>query len=185
LQKACKAFNNAIASYNISSLRSNVLNIVVTTALKKLNEKTYPATTDAETLFQYLITLNSPSKLAYVDIPKKIILYYFDHEYFNECLENLDCLMQHYAPKKDLLAFAIWKKARTYSEMANHQKEETARLSLNNKAITCYKTILMRYPEIEIYCSYAHEELAKIYRSLGEFSLANSHEKEIKKDLTD
>ncbi|MBN2143948.1 MAG: protein kinase [Candidatus Aureabacteria bacterium] len=182
LPNACKSFDYALSVYDIASLRSNVINVVVDTALKKVAEATMGSVSDAEYLFQYLIKLNSPWKLSYVEVPKKIILYYFDRGYYEKCLQSLDLLIRHYTPKKDLLAFATWKKARAYSEMARLQKEEAATRSYNEKAIDCYNTILTRYPEIEIYCSFAHEELAKIYRSMGEFVLANTHEKQVKRE---
>jgi len=180
IRDGCIAFDNAIKIDDIPSIRANVVNVVVNVSLSKLSRFTQSSAADAEELFRYLISLNVPYKLSYVELPKKILLYYFDAGDYQKCIQNLDRLKTHYSTQKDIVAFSLWKKGRAYIEL-NHLRKmsKDPKPDYISKAIQCFETVLSFYPEISIYNYFSCEELSFLYRQRGEFKRANQYEKKM------
>jgi serine/threonine protein kinase/tetratricopeptide (TPR) repeat protein len=178
LNNACLSFDEAMTIYNITSLRSNVIDTLLTFCREKIKKNDGRAMADVELLLKYLLKLNIPSRITFVDIPKNIVLYYFDHEEFEKSINNLDLIINYYQSRRDLVAFALWKKGRAYMELAGIDKNTTINEKYLKKAIYWFKQVLIQCPEVKFYNYYSNEELAKAYRAMGDFKIANEYEKQ-------
>jgi serine/threonine protein kinase/tetratricopeptide (TPR) repeat protein len=176
-QKAIADFNQAMTVYPLPSLGSNIVTALVDAARSCFVNPTPESVFEAEQIFQHLMLLNIPTKLAYVDILKKTFLYYYERKNFEKAIHNIDRMITHYAPKKDLLAFGVWKKGCAYFEMAKQHKDPDQSRVFLEKALDQFKKVLSDYSEIDIYYYYAHEEIARVYRALGDFTMAHAFER--------
>ncbi|EKD29141.1 MAG: putative serine/threonine protein kinase [uncultured bacterium] len=176
--KSFENFNEAIKLYNLPSLQSNIVDVVVNYCHEVLDELTAERIEKARLMMNYLISLNIPYKISFIDIPKTLLLFYFDNGQYAKTIEILDVLIEHYYFRKDVLAFALWKKGRCFHEMANLETGDK-KLSerYRKKAILCFNEILKKCPEIKIYVYFSYDELAKLYRSFGDYKKANDCQK--------
>ena len=178
LKEACRDFDEAKQVYDIPSLRSIVLSTLITFCRDKIKSGNSRSITESEVLLAYLLTQNVPSRITFVDIPKNIVLYYFDNGEYEKSIKNLDLLIQNYQSRRDVVAFALWKKGRAYMEMANAEKTASVKEQDLKKAIYWFKQVLVQCPEVRFYNYYATDELAGAYRANGDYKQAIEFEKQ-------
>ena len=181
IKKASACFQEAMEVYPVSSLYSNVVNTLVNFCRRKLKSRELTDLAMASSVYHYLMSLNVPSRIAFVDIPKSIILNYFDLEEYEKAEFHLREMIKDYSGRKDLVAFAYWKLGRVYMEMAGVGKGGKVDDKMVKKAIYSFKEVLIKCPEIRIYNYYALEEMAKASRAIGDFTQATEFEKAMSK----
>jgi serine/threonine protein kinase len=174
--EAFRNFNAAIKVYDIPSLRSNIVDTIVSTANERLKNPSPDNVADAEKILEYLLSLDVPSRITFVEIPKQIVRYYFADGRYEKAVKTLDFMIHYYSYRKDLLAFALWKKGRAYLELSEMPEQPKKKVeAYQKKAIGCYKQVLLKCPEIKTYVQSSCEDIAKIYRAMGDFLLANEY----------
>lgn len=135
----------------------------------------YPTAKMIEQVFLFNLEMALCHPILFVDIPKSLVLFFYDHQYYQDTIRLLDQMIKTYGYKRDLTAFCLWKKGNAYYEWARidpGRKEEYERLSIH-----FLNRIFEQFADISIYNLYACESLAKLYRSKNEFSKANEMEK--------
>lgn len=181
IQKAFTCFREAMEVYPVSSLYSNVVNALVNFCRKKLKTGELNDIAMASSVYHYLMSLDVPSRITFVDIPKGIILKYFDLEQYEKSALHLKEMIRNFSGRKDLVAFAYWKLGRVYMEISGAGKGGHLDEKMVKKAIYSFKEVLIKCPEIRIYNYYALEEMAKACRAVGDFTQATEFEKAMSK----
>ena len=181
IKKASACFREAMEVYPVSSLYSNVVNTLVNFCRKKLKTDELNDITMASSVYHYLMSLDVPSRITFVDIPKTIILKYFDLEQYEKSALHLKQMIRDFSGRNDLIAFAYWKLGRVYMEISGAGKGGKVDEKMVKKAIYSFKEVLIKCPEIRIYSYYALEEMAKACRAVGDFTQATEIEKSMSK----
>ncbi len=180
-RQAFICFREAMKVYPVSSLYSNVVNTLVNFCRKKLKTKELSDVAVASSVYHYLMSLNVSSRIIFVDIPKTIILRYFDLEQYDKAALHLKEMIRDFSGRDDLIAFAYWKLGRAYMENSGAGKGGKVDEKMVKKAIYSFKEVLIKCPEIRIYNYYALEEMAGACRAVGDFTQATEFEKAMSK----
>lgn len=176
-KRACESFSKSIQSYDIQSLRSIISTTLINYCRETLNNASNKNTVyEIETLFQYLLNMNFLSRISFVDIPKKILLYHFENKDFEKSIKTSDILIKSYSERKGVVAFALYKKGSAYAEMAKVTKSPTDKNNYIDSAIKSFQSVFDECPEEKFYNYYSLEELASLYRFMGNYELSTECE---------